>query len=247
MTSGLKLRSLARLRCCARLQSAPLSSGRPFPVLADRLAAAAPESGPALATALAAEAELAGLRDVCLQGGGEKGIERHVKLNRKVLVRERVRRLLDPGEQLWELCQTAGLGLEYGDVPTGGTVCGVGRIHGVDTMIIANDGTVKGGTFYPITITKQLRIQEIARRHRLPCLQVVDTGGAFLPLQADIFLKGGRGFGNQAVMSSQGIQQVALVSGLCTAGGAYAPTMVSHQNIQFCHYFFFTIFSLTWR
>merc|ERR1719427_319414 len=92
-------------------------------------------------------------------------------------------------------------------------------------MIIANDGTVKGGTFYPITITKQLRIQEIARRHRLPCLQVVDTGGAFLPLQADIFLKGGRGFGNQAIMSSQGIQQVALVSGLCTAGGAYAPTM----------------------
>merc|ERR1719427_268116 len=92
-------------------------------------------------------------------------------------------------------------------------------------MIIANDGTVKGGTFYPITITKQLRIQEIARRHRLPCLQVVDTGGAFLPLQADIFLKGGRGFGNQAIMSSQGIQQIALVSGLCTAGGAYAPTM----------------------
>merc|ERR1719400_2708474 len=153
------------------------------------------------------------------------GIARHVKLNRKVLARDRINALIDPETEMWELGMTAGLGLEYGDVPCGGVVTGDGKIHGVDTMIIANDGTVKGGTFYPITIEKQLRIQEIARQNRLPVLAVVDTGGAFLPLQKDIFLKGGRGFGNQAIMSSQGIQQVALVSGLCTAGGAYAPTM----------------------
>merc|ERR1712013_699876 len=104
--------------------------------------------------------------EVCRQGGGEKGIARHVKLNRKVLVRDRVKSLLDPGCDLWELCMTAGLGLEYGDVPAGGVVAGVGKINGVDTMIIANDGTVKGGTFYPITITKQLRLQDIARRNR---------------------------------------------------------------------------------
>ena len=89
----------------------------------------------------------------------------------------------------------------------------------------ANDGTVKGGTFYPITVTKGLRCQDIARQNRLPCLQIVDTGGAFLPLQAELFLRGGRSFGNQAIMSSEGIQQVAVVSGMCTAGGAYAPTM----------------------
>merc|ERR1719400_1246724 len=153
------------------------------------------------------------------------GIARHVKLNKKVLARDRINALIDPETEMWELGMTAGLGLEYGDVPCGGVVTGVGKIHGVDTMIIANDGTVKGGTFYPITIEKQLRLQEIARQNRLPVLAVVDTGGAFLPLQKDIFLKGGRGFGNQAIMSSQGIQQVALVSGLCTAGGAYAPTM----------------------
>lgn len=164
-------------------------------------------------------------RKVCLAGGGEKGIERHVKLNKKILARERIQSLLDPGEELWELGLTAGLGLEYGDVPTGGVVAGVGKIHGVDIMITANDATVKGGALYPITVTKTLRIQDIAKQNRLPCLQIVDTGGAFLPLQSELFIRGGRGFANQAIMSSQGIQQVALVSGLCTAGGAYAPTM----------------------
>merc|ERR1719347_2081437 len=92
-------------------------------------------------------------------------------------------------------------------------------------MISANDGTVKGGTFYPITVTKSLRLMDISRQNRIPFLQIVDTGGAFLPLQSDIFLRGGRSFGNQALMSSEGIQTVAVVSGLCTAGGAYAPTM----------------------
>jgi len=201
------------------------SVSQSFPVLPDTIDHSSPESQAALAVAQKALQELQQQQEVCRQGGGEKGIARHVKLNKKVLVRDRIRALLDPETELWELGMTAGLGLEYGDVPCGGCVTGVGKIHGVDTMIIANDGTVKGGTFYPITIEKQLRIQEIARQNRLPCLQVVDTGGAFLPLQKDIFLKGGRGFGNQAIMSGMGIQQVALVSGLCTAGGAYAPTM----------------------
>jgi len=200
-------------------------SNRPFPVISDSLDTSTVEASEALSVSKASDAELKKLEEICRQGGGEKGVARHVQLNKKVLVRERVRNLLDPGCELWELCMTAGLGLEYGDVPAGGVVAGVGKIHGVDTMIIANDGTVKGGTFYPITITKQLRLQEIAKKNRLPCLAVVDTGGAFLPLQADIFLNGGRAFGNQALMSSQGIPQVALVSGLCTAGGAYAPTM----------------------
>merc|ERR1719474_1225255 len=221
MKSVVRLKSSFLRANCQALST----QNRPFPVLGDNIEASTTEASKALTVAKAAEEELHKLMEVCRQGGGEKGIARHVKLNRKVLVRDRVKSLLDPGCDLWELCMTAGLGLEYGDVPAGGVVAGVGKIHGVDTMIIANDGTVKGGTFYPITITKQLRIQEIAEQNRLPCLQVVDTGGAFLPLQADIFLRGGRSFGNQAIMSSKGIQQVALVSGLCTAGGAYAPTM----------------------
>jgi len=225
--SRINLKSVVRLKSSfLRANCQALSTqSRPFPVLDDTMDASTTEASKALNVSRAAEEELQKLMEVCRQGGGEKGIARHVKLNRKVLVRDRVKSLLDPGCDLWELCMTAGLGLEYGDVPAGGVVAGVGKIHGVDTMIIANDGTVKGGTFYPITITKQLRLQDIARRNRLPVLQVVDTGGAFLPLQADIFNYGGRGFGNQAIMSSQGIQQVALVSGLCTAGGAYAPTM----------------------
>jgi len=213
--------SLMRRNC----QPLSTQNSRPFPVLSDSIDTSTTDATKALTVAKAADEELQKLKEVCRQGGGERGIARHVKLNRKVLVRDRVRSLLDPGCDLWELCMTAGMGLEYGDVPTGGVVAGVGKIHGVDTMIIANDGTVKGGALYPITVTKQLRLQDIARRNRLPVLAVVDTGGAFLPLQAELFNYGGRGFGNQAIMSSQGIQQVALVSGLCTAGGAYAPTM----------------------
>lgn len=201
-------------------------TSRPFPVLADSLENMESEQkDKALQVSRTALDQLNMMRNVCLQGGGEKGRARHVQINKKMLARDRISRLLDPGTDLWEICMTAGLGLEYGDVPTGGIVAGVGRIHGTDVMIIANDGTVKGGTFFPITITKQLRLQEIARQNRLPCLAVVDTGGAFLPLQSEIFLQGGRAFGNQAIMSSEGIHQVALVSGLCTAGGAYAPTM----------------------
>jgi len=218
---------LTRTPSSLRLAFRPLATKatKPFPVLVDSLDTTSKDAQDARSTAATLLQEFEAQSETCRQGGGEKGIARHVKLNKKVLVRDRIRQILDPGTELWELCTNAGLGLEYGDVPCGGCVTGVGQIHGTDVMIIANDGTVKGGTFYPITITKQLRIQEIAEKNRLPTLQIVDTGGAFLPLQADIFMKGGRGFGNQAIMSSQGIQQIALVSGLCTAGGAYAPTM----------------------
>ena len=216
-------RCRTKLPCHSSLSS--LSSSRPFPVLTSQLDLTSSDSVAALAVSKAACQELSKLRSVCLAGGGEKAIERHVKLNKKILARERIRRLIDPGEELWELGTTAGLGLEYGDVPTGGVVAGVAKINGVDVMIAANDGTVKGGTFYPITVTKSLRLMDISRQNRIPFLQIVDTGGAFLPLQSDIFLRGGRSFGNQALMSSEGIQTVALVSGLCTAGGAYAPTM----------------------
>merc|ERR1719510_340108 len=220
------LRSRTKLPSHSSLSSlSSLSSSRPFHVLSDELDPASPDSVAALAVSKNASQELSKLRAVCLAGGGEKAVERHVKLNKKVLVRERIKRLIDPGEELWELGMTAGLGLEYGDVPTGGVVAGVAKIHGVDVMIAADDGTVKGGTFYPITVTKSLRLMDISRQNRIPFLQIVDTGGAFLPLQSDIFLRGGRSFGNQALLSSEGIQTVAVVSGLCTAGGAYAPTM----------------------
>ena len=218
------LNSLLCLRRSCHILRCNLSSisSRPFPVLPDTLSCDNAEASTAMK---AASDELTKLKQVCLAGGGEKGVERHVKLNKKILARDRIKQILDPGEELWELCMTAGLGLEYGDVPTAGMVTGVGKIHGVDVMVTANDGSVKAGTLYPITVTKGLRMQDIARQNRLPCLQIVDTGGAFLPLQSDLFLRGGRSFGNQALMSSEGIQQVAVVSGMCTAGGAYAPTM----------------------
>ena len=216
-------RCRTKLPCRSSLSS--ITTSRPFPVLKDELDLSSPDSVAALAVSKAASQELNKLRAVCLAGGGEKAIERHVKYNKKMLVRERIRRLIDPGEELWELGTTAGLGLEYGDVPTGGIVSGIAKINGVDVMISANDGTVKGGTFYPITVTKGLRLMDIARQNRIPFLQIVDTGGAFLPLQSELFLRGGRSFANQALMSSEGVQTVALVSGLCTAGGAYAPTM----------------------
>lgn len=165
---------------------------------------------------------------LCHSGGGEKGVKRHTQVNKKILVRERIQNITDPGSPLFELGTTVGLGLEYGDIPCGGSVTAIGQIHGVHCMIVANDGTVKGGATYPIGVTKSLRAQEIARTLGIPTLYVVDTGGAFLPLQSQIFpdvKHGGRTFRNQAVMSAEGIPQLALVSGLCTAGGAYTPTM----------------------
>ncbi|XP_041790786.1 methylcrotonoyl-coenzyme A carboxylase 2 isoform X1 [Chelmon rostratus] len=161
------------------------------------------------------------------KGGGENAITRHTQRNRKLLVRDRLRLLLDD-EDFLELSPFAGLGLPYGDIPSAGCLTGIGRINGLWCVFIANDATVKGGTAYPITVKKQLRAQEVAIQNRLPCVYLVDSGGAFLPLQSEIFPdknQGGRTFYNEAIMSAMKIPQVSVVCGSCTAGGAYIPTM----------------------
>jgi len=183
------------------------------------------------------ESEYGRLRSVCESGGGEKGALRHVQKNKKVLVRDRLRGILDQDQKaLMELSVTAGMGMEYGDVPCAGTVAVIGSIRDTKCLILANDATVKGGTSYPITVTKSLRAQQIAAENGLPCVYLVDSGGAFLPLQSEIFpdaKHGGRSFANQAIMSAAGIPQVSLVAGMCTAGGAYTPTMaVEHIMVH---------------
>ncbi|XP_070563024.1 methylcrotonoyl-CoA carboxylase beta chain, mitochondrial-like [Ptychodera flava] len=181
------------------------------------------------------EAKYEQLMAVIRRGGGDKARERHTQKNKKVLPRERLKMLVDnDGEDFIEFSPFAGLGLQYGDVPAAGVITGVGWINGVPCMITANDATIKGGTLYPIGVKKQLRAQEIATLNRLPCVYIVDSGGAFLPLQADIFPgedHGGRTFYNEAVMSSMKIPQVAIVCGSCTAGGAYVPTMADEAVI----------------
>ncbi|XP_072020021.1 methylcrotonoyl-CoA carboxylase beta chain, mitochondrial-like [Amphiura filiformis] len=168
------------------------------------------------------------------QGGGEKSIERQLSQG-KMLVRDRITALLDPGSPFLELGQLAGHEL-YGEeeVPAGGLVTGIGRVSGVECMIVANDATVKAGTYYPITVKKHLRAQEIAKENNLPCIYLVDSGGANLPRQDEVFPDRdnfGRIFFNQATMSSQGIPQIAVVLGSCTAGGAYIPAMADESII----------------
>ncbi len=160
-------------------------------------------------------------------GGGDKYLQRH-RTQGKLPVRERIEKLLDPGSPFLELSALAAWAMYDGDAPGAGLVTGIGRVSGRDVMIIANDATVKGGTYYPITVKKHLRAQEIALQNRLACVYLVDSGGAFLPLQAEVFPDRehfGRIFFNQARMSALGIPQVAAVMGSCTAGGAYVPAM----------------------
>ncbi|EIE19188.1 carboxyl transferase [Coccomyxa subellipsoidea C-169] len=169
-----------------------------------------------------------------IQGGGQKATDRNRSRGKK-LPRERIHALLDPGSPFLELSQLAGFGL-YGkeDVPSGGLVTGIGRVHGRFVALVANDPTVKGGTYYPITVKKHLRLQEIAEMCRLPCVYFVDSGGANLPRQADVFPDRdhfGRIFYNQARMSAKGIPQIAVVMGSCTAGGAYVPAMADESVI----------------
>jgi acetyl-CoA carboxylase carboxyltransferase component len=161
------------------------------------------------------------------RGGGDDAIKRQ-RDQGKLLARERVERLLDPGTAFLEIGALAGLGMYDGAAPGAGMVTGIGRVRGREVMIVANDATVKGGTYFPITVKKHLRAQEIAQENRLPCLYLVDSGGAFLPLQAEVFPDRehfGRIFYNEARMSALGIPQVSLVLGSCTAGGAYVPAM----------------------
>src|SRR5437763_1764895 len=172
-------------------------------------------------------AELRSRLDTARKGGGEAAVQRH-KERGKMFVRERIDAVIDPNTPFLEFSALAANGM-YGDgAPGAGLVTGIGMIHGHQTMIVANDATVKGGTYFPITVKKHLRAQEIALQNNLPCLYLVDSGGAFLPLQADVFPDRdhfGRIFYNQARMSSQRIPQISAVMGSCTAGGAYVPAM----------------------
>jgi 3-methylcrotonyl-CoA carboxylase beta subunit len=160
-------------------------------------------------------------------GGGERARERHVARG-KLLPRERVDRLCDPGSPFLELSPLAAEDLYDGAAPGAGMIAGVARVHGREVVVVANDATVKGGTYYPMTVKKHLRAQEVALHNRLPCVYLVDSGGAFLPLQDEVFPDRehfGRIFFNQATMSARGIPQIAAVMGSCTAGGAYVPAM----------------------
>jgi 3-methylcrotonyl-CoA carboxylase beta subunit/propionyl-CoA carboxylase len=160
-------------------------------------------------------------------GGGAKYVERH-RAQGKLPVRERIERLLDPGSPFLELSPLAAYDMYDGDAPAAGLVTGIGRVSGHEVMVVANDATVKGGTYFPMTVKKHLRAQEIALQNRLPCVYLVDSGGAYLPLQAEVFPDRdhfGRIFFNQARMSAERIPQIASVMGSCTAGGAYVPAM----------------------
>jgi acetyl-CoA carboxylase carboxyltransferase component len=167
------------------------------------------------------------------KGGGEKAIVRHRKRN-KLLARERIQLLCDTDTPFMELSPLAAWDMYDSDAPSAGIVTGIGVVEGQECMIVANDATVKGGTYYPMTVKKHLRAQEIAEQNHLPCIYLVDSGGAFLPLQADVFPDRehfGRIFYNQARMSSQRIPQIAVVMGSCTAGGAYIPAMSDESVI----------------
>jgi acetyl-CoA carboxylase carboxyltransferase component len=172
-------------------------------------------------------AELRERLQLVRQGGGEKYRKRHAEQG-KLFVRERIDKLLDPGSPFLELMPLAAWELYEGEAPSAGIVTGIGRIEGRECVIVANDATVKGGTYYPITVKKHLRAQAVAEENRLPCIYLVDSGGAFLPMQDEVFPdvdNFGRIFYNQARMSALGIPQIAVVMGSCTAGGAYIPAM----------------------
>ena len=167
------------------------------------------------------------------QGGSESARKKHLDRG-KLLARDRVDQLLDPGSPFLELSPLAATEMYDDAVPSAGIITGVGRVSGRECMIVANDATVKGGTYYPITVKKHLRAQEIARANRLPCIYLVDSGGAFLPMQDEVFPDKehfGRIFFNQANLSAQGIPQIAAVMGSCTAGGAYVPAMSDESVI----------------
>ncbi|MBS0286768.1 MAG: methylcrotonoyl-CoA carboxylase [Proteobacteria bacterium] len=173
------------------------------------------------------------LTQTLAQGGGQATQDLH-RSRGKLLPRERINKLLDQGSPFLELSALAGYKLYDEDIPCGGIITGIGRIHGIECMLIVNDATVKGGTYYPITVKKHLRAQTIAQENHLPCIYLVDSGGANLPHQDEVFPDKddfGRIFFNQAIMSSLGIPQIAVVMGSCTAGGAYVPAM-SDESIM---------------
>jgi 3-methylcrotonyl-CoA carboxylase beta subunit len=167
------------------------------------------------------------------QGGGEKARAKHTERG-KLLPRDRITALLDPGSPFLELSPLAAEGMYDDAAPGAGVITGIGRVQGIEVVIVANDATVKGGTYFPMTVKKHLRAQEIARENRLPCIYLVDSGGAFLPLQDEVFPDRehfGRIFYNQARLSAENIPQIAVVMGSCTAGGAYVPAMCDESVI----------------
>src|SRR5687767_9054254 len=172
-------------------------------------------------------AELRDRLDQTRQGGGERYLQRHREQG-KLPARERIEGLLDPGTPFLELSPLAAYDMYDNDAPAAGLVTGIGRVSGREVVVVGNDATVKGGTYYPMTVKKHVRAQQVALENRLPCVYLVDSGGAFLPLQAEVFPDRdhfGRIFFNQARMSAEGIPQIAVVMGSCTAGGAYVPAM----------------------
>src|SRR3954468_24008405 len=195
-----------------------------------------PRSDAFRANAEAMRALVADLRDktaTIALGGDEASRKRHESRG-KLLARDRIRLLLDPGSPFLELSAFAAYQMYDGAVPAAGIVTGIGRIAGRECVVIANDATVKGGTYFPMTVKKHLRAQDIARENRLPCLYLVDSGGAFLPAQDEVFPDRdhfGRIFYNQATLSALGVPQIAAVMGSCTAGGAYVPAMSDESII----------------
>jgi len=195
-----------------------------------------PRSEPFRANAAAMRVVVDDLRaktETIALGGDEPSRQRHISRG-KLLPRERVRTLIDPGSPFLELSAFAAHGMYGGEVPAAGIVTGIGRIAGTECVIVANDATVKGGTYFPLTVKKHLRAQDIARENHLPCLYLVDSGGAFLPAQDEVFPDRdhfGRIFYNQAQLSATGIPQIAIVMGSCTAGGAYVPAMSDESII----------------
>ncbi len=178
------------------------------------------------------EALRARLAEIAL-GGGDKARRKHVERG-KLLPRDRITALLDAGSPFLEIAPLAAEGMYEGAAPAAGLIAGIGRVNGMEVVVVANDATVKGGTYFPMTVKKHLRAQEIARENRLPCVYLVDSGGAFLPLQDEVFPDRehfGRIFYNQARMSAENIPQVAVVMGSCTAGGAYVPAMCDESII----------------
>jgi 3-methylcrotonyl-CoA carboxylase beta subunit len=204
------------------------------PVLATTLNPASPEARQRAAHNRALAEQLRAKVAEAALGGKATSRDRHTARG-KLLPRERVERLLDPGSPLLELGQLAADGVypEEGGIPGAGIITAIGRVSGRQCMIVCNDATVKGGTYYPLTVKKHLRAQEIAEANHLPCIYLVDSGGANLPHQAEVFPDRdhfGRIFYNQAQMSAKGIPQIACVMGSCTAGGAYVPAM-SDENV----------------
>src|SRR6266513_4077813 len=178
-------------------------------------------------------AELREKLDQVAGGGGKASRARHTSRG-KMLARQRVDLLIDPGTAFLELSPLAANGLYGGDVHSASIITGVGRVAGRECVIVANDATIKGGTYYPMTVKKHLRAQDIARQNNLPCVYLVDSGGANLPNQTEVFPDRdhfGRIFYNQATMSAEGIPQIAVVMGSCTAGGAYVPAMADESII----------------